>query len=446
MDNVRSYDVMSLVLQSISFCILACLYHLYTLKSKKKEKVSNLIASLSTNGRLINLNRPDADSYDMGAINLSMTFKSESEDYIRPTLWLRERVRNVLTTNPWLAGRLCETDFGKHAPVSLWVPELDDSETHLDRCFSHIEVENLAEASMKLPDAAFALPGRACINTEEPLWKVTLITHKTLDKCVLFVSMCHVLGDACTFFDIVHMLSECGPGSHSMIPDRVEPYEDASGTRFLSPKLLYKAVPISPKKMLHLCFKTILCLPKIIMNKQLPNVLEVIDPSWIEEEKRRATNVSARVSSNDIITSSILRTLSPSVGVIYVNLRNHLPHIRDNLAGNYAGCIALEPSDYATPGGVRNALQRALQRLKLSNQPRPSIEYCITDVTFVTNWASFFRDVSLPKYRCTHQEAVSSPPPLRFLVILRGIWYGYVNAFTLFRVQQHSIAALHAKM
>jgi hypothetical protein len=444
MQNVRSYGAMSLLLQSSFFCILACLYHLLTSKMKKKEKESNSIASLTSTGRLVNLNRFDVFCLGLRAINFSMTFESESEDHTRPTLWLRERVRTVLTANPWLVGRLCKTDLGKYTPISLWVPELDDSETHLDRCFSHIEVENFAGASMKPPDSAFAASGHACIDTEEPLWKVTLITHKTLDKCVLFVSMCHVLGDACTFFDIVHMLSECGPGSHSMIPDRVEPYEDASGTKFLSPRLLYKIPCISPTNIIHSCFKTILCLPRIIMNEQLPDILEVIDPSWIEEEKKQAAKVGIRVSSNDIITSSILRTLSPSVGLMAVSVRNHLPHIRDNLAGNYVDSVALEPSDYATPGGVRNALQRALQRLKLSNLPRPSISF--SDVTFVTNWASFFRIMSLPKYRCTHQEAVSSPPPLNGrLEIIRGIWNGHIDSFKLFR-QQDSIAVLHARI
>jgi hypothetical protein len=180
------------------------------------------------------------------------------------------------------------------------------------------------------------------------------------------------------------------------------------------------------------------------MNEQLPDILEVIDPSWIEEEKKQAAKVGIRVSSNDIITSSILRTLSPSVGLMAVSVRNHLPHIRDNLAGNYVDSVALEPSDYATPGGVRNALQRALQRLKLSNLPRPSISF--SDVTFVTNWASFFRIMSLPKYRCTHQEAVSSPPPLNGrLEIIRGIWNGHIDSFKLFR-QQDSIAVLHARI
>lgn len=453
MQTASSFRATSLLLQTGSSCILAFLYHLFNLKQKKIN--CDMIASLSKNGRLINLNKHEAEMMDTKGINVSMTFKPISKDQIRPTLWLRQRVRTVLEANPWLAGRLCKTGSGKSSPVVLWVPEIGGSEENLNRCFTHIEVESIAQLSTNPPDSAFTALGQECVNTEEPLWKVTLITHKTLDTCVLFVSMCHTLGDAFTFFNVAHMLSDCGPGLHSMNPDRVKIITDdvpgsslfpiwlpfTSSTDSKRTRLMKAAmIPTRTVDLCFKCFKTIFCLPTIMSNKQLTDDIEVMDPSWIEEEKERAANLGVAVSSNDIIMSSILRTHPPRIGAMPINLRNHLPHIHDNLAGNYVGVIVLKAGDYATPIGVRNALQKALRTIKLKDQPR-EIVYGDIGLTSITNWASFFRDMSLPKFHCIHQEAVISPSPANGrLDILRGVWNGYIDSFTVFRNKQHSLA------
>jgi hypothetical protein len=88
-----------------------------------------------------------------------------------------------------------------------------------------------------------------------------------------------------------------------------------------------------------------------------------------------------------------------------VNLRTRIPQFRAELAGNYIGQLALRPSDYATPAGVRNAHQGAL--LSLQNPSAPRQIFDCKDFLLLTNWTGFFREMSLPGFCFKYQEVAN---------------------------------------
>jgi hypothetical protein len=375
------------------FCVAAALYQrrVYYRKISDHEYVVSL-----KNGRFIKLTKVDDLCLGIPGVTLSTVFQPKNQSTTQPHTWIRDRVRAVLAANPWLAGRLCKTATGNNTPLLLWIPECGDSEDNFARCFNHIEVDDLDRAvTFPPPCIAFTALGQECINKDVPLWKVTFITHTTSDNCALVVSMCHTIGDGDTYFTVLHMLSETGLGVHSLTPDRVH-LEDVVQN-------INVYYPIIRMSRLSLILKIIVMLPAILWKKPDPICKSnEIDPLWIENEKQRSANAGATVSTNDIITSYIMRTHSPGVGFMMVNLRTRIPQFRAELAGNYIGRLALRPSDYATPAGVRNAHQGTL--LSLQNPSAPKQIFDFKDTLLLTNWAGFFREMSLPGFRFKHQE------------------------------------------
>ena len=209
--------------------------------------------------------------------------------------------------------------------------------------------------------------------------------------------MCHTIGDGDTYYTILNMLSETGLGVHSLTPDRVQLEEILLNINALSPDFR-----MSSMQALSSIVKTILMLPAIFSKKTVPMSIEVMDPEWIENEKERSVSAGAIVSTNDIMTSYLMRTNSSGVGIMAVNLRTRIPQIRAELAGNYVGFLTLQPSDYATPAGVRTALQGAL--LSLQNQFTPKQFINLNDVVLITNWTFFFQDMSMPGLSLIHQN------------------------------------------
>lgn len=61
-----------------------------------------------------------------------------------------------------------------------------------------------------------------------------------------------------------------------------------------------------------------------------------INMDWIEREKQNnVSDDTAFVSSNDIVTSWMLKLAKPTVGSMVFNFRNRIKEINENFAGNY---------------------------------------------------------------------------------------------------------------
>ena len=75
-----------------------------------------------------------------------------------------------------------------------------------------------------------------------------------------------------------------------------------------------------------------------------------INMNWIEKEKKtNASDDTAFVSSNDIVTSWILNFVKPTIGTIVLNYRNRIKQITNTFAGNYVTMIIYQSADYKSP-------------------------------------------------------------------------------------------------
>jgi len=412
--------------------VVKVLYRLYS--SHRKIPASNHVKSYK-NGRFIKLSEFDVSFFCAPGVNLMTIFEMKADITTLPTEWIRERVRAVLKANSWLAGRLVDAYHSKRSHESLFVPDVGDSDYHLERCFTHLEVDDFAHTSMRPPRSAFAALGQSCINKDEPLWKVTFITHKASSRCALFVSMSHAIGDGNTFFNILHMLSETGPGPRGLDPNRVHLEKNIHNFKFFS-----RAIPSSsPAEMLQLIKKIILKFSAIFFKKSPAGSFEFLDSSWIDEEKERSAKSGTVVSSNDVITSHILRKHSPCLGIMALDLRTRLPQLDLDLAGNYVSMICLQPTDYATPKGIRKALEKEL--LSLQNHGVLTQEIETIDTVLVTNWAPFSRNISLPGLNFVHQLALS-PPNTRKEDVIKKIQSIYRQVVVIFRPRRDESIAI----
>ena len=121
-----------------------------------------------------------------------------------PTEYLHARVAAVVQANPWLAGRLVRSRWGR---LRVQHP---GTEMELGTGLEVADVEGLKPDTpyddMQERLLGFAVKrGALCINVDEPLFRVVLLRTGT-EGFGLLVSLSHLLGDAYTLYRLQAML------------------------------------------------------------------------------------------------------------------------------------------------------------------------------------------------------------------------------------------------
>jgi hypothetical protein len=132
-----------------------------------------------------------------------------------------------------------------------------------------------------------------------------------------------------------------------------------------------------------------------------------INNEWIENEKSEyskntTTNnnnndntvnssSSLFISTNDIITSWVMRLTKCNIGLMTINYRNRLFNLTNEYAGNYQSMIIYQYDDYHSPSLIRASLQNCC-RVVTRNLPGffASIN---TKISFITNWSTFYTEL-----------------------------------------------------
>lgn len=362
-------------------------------------------------GRIIRLSSIDLEMLIFPSVTMSTILSSLKDGgHHDVESWLKSRIRAVLSQNPWLSGRLFASGDGT---FSLWAPYSSGDDQSIAECFHHIEVDDIEKVAQFPPRDVLAPKGKGC-NWESVLWKVTLCTQRGVSypkKCALIASMCHALGDGATFFNVLNMLSESGTGVQSLSPDRIHSDDMAAHDQGLPRKMRQEMMNVSRSISGIKGFKRILS--KMLHKAK---ALVVFDTSIATQQLNMASialrkkEVSTRVSTNDVITSNLLRNEIPDLALMQINLRHRLAGLEANLAGNYIVSLILLPSDFATPEGVRRALDNALspsmEARKLTFAPGRGggcVAMCIT------NWTTFFHEITFPGYYFLRQEIPALP-------------------------------------
>ena len=368
----------------------------------------------------------------------------------------RERYRDILNANPWMAGRLVR-DQGK--PVIVAPAAINDelfAGCDVDASLLQINPPgvninpSMSALEMGKHAAKADIPwGYAAIdNKHAPLVRLVLVPCRNADGtaadtaaggaadfCVLWYSS-HVAGDGRTHYQMLSMFSS------------EQPVKSLNVTRTLGLNDKVQAIMgydvvgwlRSSAHMLNYMYNA-LCRKK----PQFFNAF--VDHERVSILKAEATSASTEapfVSTNDVLMSSLGRLTGARILLMPVDFRGRVSGVGDSDAGNYASTMLFDDGVYKTPAGIRKAVNSMKEQGASQStgpavvgrtKPLPSVMRFRSDkFAGMTNWSSFHKNVVVPG--C---EEVLHLPGGDFESLLGWIAYDDV---VLYRAHRDQLAAL----
>jgi hypothetical protein len=339
-----------------------------------------------------------------------------------PVEFLRHRIALMLEKNPWLASRIVKKST-KDGVVALTYDASDDGNQSIDEHFSVFEpgevgltlnmrYKQLVEHLLPLQCAR----SKPATDANESLFKVAVVPLEEstdgagpapmLDKLrlpgfALVVSMNHTLGDGHTYYRLYKML-DGDQGVEALDPVRVAGFEEAK-TRIIgkNENAMFSSAGFG------LGILGTYLLGKLAGREPQNVCVHTIDPAWIAQQKEEAAKEAgvAFVSTNDLLTSWFFREMHCDINIMVANFRSRKPAIlelTDSHAGNYETNIPYFPGDFDDPALVRQSILGPDNqfRARRAGSPATGIPGFTTllrnRTAIITNWASFYREVSLP--------------------------------------------------
>eukprot|EP00438_Fugacium_kawagutii_P017848 Skav205679 [mRNA] locus=scaffold2818:68673:70055:+ [translate_table: standard] len=318
---------------------------------------------------------------------------------------LRGMSEELVRANPWLAGEL-RRDRAT-GMVSLWVPgEVQDFSKH----FKQVRREAL-DMQMPLMDMRRSLedltvkPGIQCVDVgpSEPLFTITLVETKSNNFFALVVSMSHVLGDGFTYYRLygaldqrpamvngVTYMANQGPARARLNPFRKLSFVEAVAEALGPAQAWASSKAARWGSLLDGWLR-----PKHRWQAWM------VDATWVQQQKAAADAAGGAgfVSSNDVLTSWFLNSHRFEYGIMSMNFRNRLCGLNQTHAGNYTAGLNFWPQDFASPQGIRKALQNP-PYFRAQRQDVPGLLRSVLGrVGVATNWASVYQELSLQNCR-----------------------------------------------
>ena len=327
-------------------------------------------------------------------------------DHRTAAVFLRKRVEDIVRMNPWLLGSLeSRKGVDDARPVLVYSEKCEGVSADV--------LEHLAPGAYRLTrNTPYPRVSREVLKLlvkkgaqtvgrrEERQFRVCVVPDAASPdtRWALVVSLSHVLADGHTFYKLHNMLSEkasvvaLNPTRKFSLPESARAAMGGeSEAGFLQrPK---------PGLLLNLVAGTVT--GKFLGPKCDVGVYEV-DPEFVARVKKTVQEEGEEffVSTNDIITSIVLRASGADVGTMDVNFRGRLPGCEDDDAGNYEDKIAYRPADFASPSLIRRSILDPTMLMRAS-QPLTTLPMTVRDfwrcrmITCVSNWCTFARDVHL---------------------------------------------------
>jgi hypothetical protein len=296
---------------------------------------------------------------------------------------IRERLSGIIKANPWISSRLLRQGkqyllkFGK-----TW----DDS-----LILHHFEAISDESLSSSLPltvickklEGTLVSKGAAAVDRDVSLFKVTVVSNPLLKTFAVIVSSNHVLIDGRSYYHICNMLSSSGKVV-PLNPFRDKQFDGELLSHSLSARLL----------------SSFIFFIRYILFMLTPKTSQIgayaVDKRWIATEKEKHNTSTAFVSTNDLIVSWFGVLTQPDFLLMPINFRGRISRLEDNLAGNYIGGTIMREPQYASPGGIRNAVRSCLS----DNGVMPSIlDILRFNTAIISNWTAFQEEMSLPNCR-----------------------------------------------
>ena len=324
-------------------------------------------------------------------------------------LW--DRLNEIVQKNPWLGGCLAKGGKGEdydtdNTPIRIWYDKSPSSLhpgmfqllprglVHLGRTTSYTDLENRFHACSVSVKANSDILN----NTQEALFKVSIIPEHLCsdassdDGFTLVVSMSNVFGDDYTFFRIYDML--IGSDIIPLNPTRVQEFDvgvknlmgtvestyvehitaDSSWEKFFINDELEQTADIQGI-LFEVKSEWLMDMKKTKLQHERTSgenqSLHCIFKSPLDDLiiKNHKGNVINRVTCGNIIASWFWNLVRPDVGLMEVNLREHVEGTNANHAGNYTNSIAYTPVDYKTAEKVQKSIDAVCRISKRFDPP-----------------------------------------------------------------------------
>ena len=271
------------------------------------------------------------------------------------------------------------------------------------------------------------------IGTKEPIFKVSLVrdssasssssssassaskADKPRGRFALITSLCHRVGDGCTFYKLHGMLN---PSNDIIALDPVRKLHVMRGIEAkMGRSMLSQTTGIWIK---------LKCWTSFVVSKLRRDTWEqkmfVVNPDYVDGEKLAAArlldamnrdrdldldrdeddhgNESDRivaVSTNDILTSACFKLAHADAGYMTVNLRGRVDDCLFTDAPNYFQTIIYRPPDFENPALIRKSITSKIMRRALypTTKVLPNNIMRLLErghCTICTNWSGFHKD------------------------------------------------------
>lgn len=306
-----------------------------------------------------------------------------------PMEHLRGKLGQLLSSNPWLAGRLQR----ERGIVRLSLPgppgrRFDPAPYFIEEAEADLNLDQSMETMRKVVGHLLVKIGQDCVDQDEPLFRVSVI-RTGLDQFAVVVSLSHVLGDGHTYYQVYSALGQSAP-FRPLNPFRKLAFSAAMAeslgqgkTGWLSSQRAWLG------NLMSRLFK-----PTHKWGAWY------VDEGWVGDQKRSQSTASCRdtpwISTNDVLTSWFLCRGRYSYGIMALNFRQRLCGLTASDAGNYEGGVQFWPDEFATPSGIRRSLQAA-PHFRAGRDDTPGLWRSLGGhFGVVTNWASLQQVLSLP--------------------------------------------------
>lgn len=353
-----------------------------------------------------------------------------------PTGFLAQRVAEIVRANPWLAARHVRIK-GTHAFTyddgTAVYPEcfaVAGADAGLHRGLTFRQTLATLDALAKEEKGLGLLPAQGAQPPGSPQFRVTLVPDSKApnERFALVTTMSHILGDGHTFYAIHNQLSKRAkpaPLSPARKLDALAQIKERlggeggmhAGGMFESPAFLVNY-------LVQLMIRLPLAARGVLSPIPGPEFDSfVVSPAWVAAQKKRAAAAGdvPYVSTNDCVTSAIMRAMDVGVVGMAVDLRGRVPAATAADAGNYEDVILYRERDYETPSLIRESLTN----MKRAAQP-PTALPSATDwlrlpdhtIGLVTNWVTSYGDdlvlpgckqrLHLPMFECKPELGMGS--------------------------------------
>ena len=335
--------------------------------------------------------------------------------------FLRHRVASILDKNPWLTARIVK----KSTPdgvIALAYRQRRETAMLVDQHLSVFRPGEIGlsarmdyEAMVRCLSPIQCARSRPATDTDEPLFKVAVVPLEGGDAgndvsflhsvsvpgFALLVSMNHSVGDGHTYYKLYGML-DAKAEVKALDPIRVSGFEEAK-----KQVIGERESALLSSAGIGLGIMGTYFLTKLTRREPQHISVHRIDPAWIAAEKTNAKELASVpfVSTNDALTSWFFREMKSDTNIMVANFRGRQPaisNLSDDHAGNYEANVPYFPGDVETPALIRQSILRSdggfrAQRAGLPVTQVPGFWTLLRNrAAIITNWASFYHDVTLP--------------------------------------------------